>query len=170
MKEKIYNFHTVLWLIDFTKKLVNTKSSNILFYRLLWFFDNASPASFKSAMRMTKATFLKLEDEILEFIPIGKSRNGKSLCPRERLMIFLWKMGANSYIPHDEVTWETSRGVLSQSIDIVQEAFFKDTRERKNFIQRNIYLPNEQEAWAEACEFNRRTSFPKIAFAAVDGM
>ena len=121
-------------------------------------------------MRMTKATFLKLEDEILEFIPIGKSKNGKSLCPRERLMIFLWKMGANSYIPHDEVTWETSRGVLSQSIDIVQKAFFKDTRERKNFIQRNIYLPNEQEAWAEACEFNRRTSFPKIAFAAVDGM
>ena len=118
---------------------------------------------------MTKETFLKLEDEVLEFIPIGKSRNGKSLCPRERLMIFLWKMGGNTYVRHDEVTWETSMGVISQSMNMVTKAFMMETRERKNFVDRNIYLPNEDEAWAEAVEFNRRTQFPKIVFASVDG-
>ena len=127
------------------------------------------PASFKAAMGMSKATFLKLEEEIGDFLLPGPSRNGKSLFPRERLMIFLWKMRGNTFIRHDEVTWNTSYGVIAQSVDKVLEAFLKETRERKNFVERNIYLPNEEEAYAEAVEFNRRNQFPKIAYASIDG-
>ena len=140
-----------------------------LCFSLLRYFDQLRPESFKAVMGMSKETFLKLEEEIGEFIPCGSSRNGKSLVPRERLMIFLWKMRGNTFIRHDEVTWNTSYGVIAQSVDKVLEAFFKDTREKKNFVERNIYLPNEEEAYAEAVEFNRRNKFPKIAYASVDG-
>ena len=50
---------------------------------------------FKRIFRMTRTTVESLLQEMAEFLPIGRSVNGKSLKPPERLLMFLKFLGSN---------------------------------------------------------------------------
>ena len=50
---------------------------------------------FRRIFRMRRQTFQELLTDCGQFIPIGRSSNGKSLQPPERLLLFLKFLGSN---------------------------------------------------------------------------
>jgi hypothetical protein len=83
---------------QFWKRTVLKKSSQL------------NPRQFLANFRMLPETFESLFQEVKEFLPIGRSTNGKNLLPQEKLLTFLWYAGSNSTFSHGEYAHEMSFG------------------------------------------------------------
>ena len=142
--------------------------------RILHLYDSLSPSRFKSQFRMSKPTFERLYGELEPFIKVGRSVNGKSLLPKEKLLVFLYCMGSNCFVVHGGTALDVSEGTIMMCVNHIIEACYKGTNEQKCFIEREIYMPSREEAMQNAEEFLKKSKnyppgFPPIFFGSLDG-
>ena len=118
-----------------------------------------------SSFRMDPEIFEELLDICAPHLPIGSSRNGKSLSPRERMHLFLYYLSSNAYTRHMVGKMRTSYGAISGNSILCTRALFEP------LVKRFINLPTESEARYESELFHAKsqTVFPKIVFGAIDG-
>ena len=95
---------------------------------------------------------------------IGRSNHGKNITPRERLLSFLLKMGDDMGDSQNEGWCEISKSRIHDNTNVVLTAM------KEKFIEKYITPnPSLQDCVTEARLFNRRTGFPTMIFAALDG-
>lgn len=117
---------------------------------------------FKRTFRVSTTLFDHLENFLSPMLAGVGSSNGKSLQPREKLLVFLAFVGHNlNYITISGM-FEISMGSVSNIIHQVIQVLFVH---RKEFIR----LPTAREARTSADKFSRLSGFPPLLFAIMDG-
>ena len=142
--------------------------------RIIHLYETLSPARFKAMFRMTKETFDLLFTDLACNIHAGRSNNGKSLLPMEKFLVYLYAMGSNSFVIHTGTAMDISEGTVQKCIDDVLKACFKSSNERRCFVEREIYLPEREEALRNGRDFLKKSKnyppgFPPIFFGSLDG-
>ena len=142
--------------------------------RIIHLYEQLSDARFKALFRMCRETFDALMTTLGPFIPAGRSNNGKSLLPIEKLLVFLYCMGSNSFVIHSGTNLDVSEGTVFNCVNQVLEACFKSEEGQKHFVDNEIYLPEEAEALDNGREFLKRSknfppNFPPMFFGSLDG-
>ena len=136
-------------------------------------FDFSKPWSrktrnkFKGLVGMSRETFLDLFEDIKDYIPIGRSTNGRNLLQIERLMYFLKFFCKNELTVSAAYSNDISAGASTGNIKIMIEALNPKTG--PNFCKRHIYLPTTEKAQSEAVQFHERYGFPPLVIGCVDG-
>ena len=102
-----------------------------------------------------------LKDEMLFFQ--GMSTNKKSIHPRERLLIYLFHIGHNPSYDVSAYSHDISKGVIAQSIKLVNNALYD------YLVPRYIKFPTPQEAEASAEKFKEQGFPAKLIWGALDG-
>ena len=131
--------------------------------RLIPASDDISENDFQKDFRMSKRCFEKFYEEVGPCLPKGLSTNKRSLKPKERLLAFLLKVGPNTTDYVNAFASEICRESIRKNVDIVLKAL------QKRFIKKHLRRPTREEAKNEADHFHRKTGFPKMVYAAIDG-
>ena len=122
---------------------------------------------FKGLVGMSRETFLALYEDVKDYLPVGRSTNGKSLLPVERLMYFLKYFCKNELTVCAAYSNDVSPGALSENIGIMVEAL--NPKCGPNFCKRHIYLPSTVKSQWEAMQFHEKYGFPPLVIGHVDG-
>ena len=125
--------------------------------------NGLSDSMFKSCFRMGRETFTKLLSEMEHHLPIGRSGNGRSIIPKERLLMFLFYAGGDIRHRHGAFSYNAGKSAVDENCRIVLEAIFN------NLVDKYICLPNYEEAKNESVLFSLRSGYPQIVAAALDG-
>ena len=114
---------------------------------------------------MDPDTFEELLEICQPHLPIGSSRNGKSITPRERLLAFLHYLSGNGFTRHEAGKHRTSYGAIGQNVTLCIRALFEP------LVKKFIKLPTEEQGRDEADLFHQKSRcvFPKCVFCAIDG-
>ena len=129
---------------------------------------NMNNREFLRRYRVSKQTFNVLLELIRNKLKPGRSNNGKSVTPEERLLIFLFSAGSGISNFNAAYAHNCSEGVIHQSIDDVMKAIMSEV------VPKYICLPTPEEAAKEARLFQERSNFPPrphqpIVWGAIDG-
>ena len=117
-----------------------------------------------------------LVEELEPVIPLGRSNNGRSLLPKEKIMIFLCYSGSVESHLHVGDRLDCAEGTIKNCVNQVLEAFHAPNPRYngKSFVQEHISLPNSDEAIERGKTFLGKQPFPKTfsscIIAALDGM
>ena len=122
---------------------------------------------FKGLVGMSRETFLDLYKDVEDYLPVGRSTNGKSLLPVERLMYFLKFFCKNELTVSAAYSNDVSAGALSENISIMVEAL--NPKSGPNFCKRHIYLPSTVKSQWEAMQFHEKYGFPPLVVGHIDG-
>ena len=114
---------------------------------------------------MDPETFEEFLEICQPHLPIGSSRNGRSLVPRERLLAFLHFLSGNGFMRHEGGKHRTSTGAIDQNVTLCIRSLFEP------LVKSFISLPSEDQGRDEAELFHQksRSVFPKVVFSAIDG-
>ena len=141
--------------------------------RMLADFDFSKPWTpkkrnkFKGLMGMSRETFLALFDDVKDYLPIGRSTNGRNLLQIERLMYFLKSFAKNELSVSASYSNDVSTGALSENTAIVIEAL--NPKSGPNFCKKHIYLPSAEKGQWEAMQFHEKYGFPPLVYGCADG-
>jgi hypothetical protein len=102
-------------------------------------------------------------DEIMPYMPPGLSSNGKSITPKERMLVFLFFASGSLFNNHASYAHGMSYGAIVESIDICINVL------HKYLVPNYIRLPTQSEAKEEAELFHQASGFPALVWGAVDG-
>ena len=94
---------------------------------------------------MSRLTFDALYKILEKHIFFGRSTNGKNILPKEKLLVFLYVAGGNSYISYAGDSLGISDGSIVNCIRDVTAAFYEvdeSDEEKRNFIQKFIQIPS----------------------------
>ncbi len=108
-------------------------------------------------------TFNLLLSEVEGWFSPGRSNNGRSISPKERILIFLMFLASNSLGWISRYGHEMSAGAVHGCIHTCINVF------SRLFVKKYVKLPTEDQAKHEALEFNRLSNWPPISWSAVDG-
>jgi hypothetical protein len=119
---------------------------------------------FRHYFRMEKSTFHSLMEEVEPEFPQGPgSQNGQSICPTERMLVFLMYLSGDKTVWDQEFCNEFSKGSIDKSNRMCTDVLFGG-----GFVGRHIRLPTREEAIKEAKLFCKASDFPApIIFAAI---
>ncbi len=109
------------------------------------------------------ATFAVLLEEVQGWFSPGMSTNGKSLVPKERILVFLMFCAGNNLGWISRYGHEMSAGAVHSCIHTCITIF------SRMLVPRYVKLPTAEQSKKEALDFQRISTFPPIAWAAVDG-
>ena len=123
---------------------------------------------FLGRFRVSKKAFHVLVDLIRDELPAGRSNNGRSLLPEERVLVFLFSAGTSISNFNAAYAHGMSEGTIHNCIDQVMKAICKIV------VPKYITLPTSEEAREEAKLFQERGNFPPkphepIVIGALDG-
>ena len=123
---------------------------------------------FLGRFRVSKKAFHVLCDLIRDELPQGRSNNGRSLLPEERVLVFLFSAGTSISMFNAAYAHGMSEGTINNCINQVMKAIIKVV------VPKYITLPTSEEAHAEAKLFQERGNFPPkphepIVIGAIDG-
>ena len=96
-------------------------------------------------------------------LPPGRSSNGMSITPEERLLVFLHWAGSGSTNLHGSYAHDMGEGSVYNCVDSVIEALYE------HVAPNHIVLPTEEQARREAELFTNKSNFPPIVWGAIDG-
>ena len=119
----------------------------------------------KRIFGMSKECFEKLHDDVKEELPLGRSNNGKSLNPEERLRYFLYKMRGNSFDFFDSFNQKIGEGTVCQNTAKIIEVLGQPN----GFVTRHIFIPSTAKALRDAQIFSEIAGFPPIVWGTIDG-
>ena len=119
----------------------------------------------KRIFGMSKECFEKLHDDVKEELPIGRSNNGMSLNPEERLRYFLYKMRGNSFDFFDSFNQQIGVGTVNINTAKTVEVLSQPN----GFVSRHIYVPSAAKARRDAQLFSEIAGFPPIVWGTIDG-
>ncbi len=131
------------------------------FYHM--FFPLKYTATKKKDNYSFPGTFDELVSRVQAFLRPGLSRNGKSLRPNERVMVFVVYLATNSVFWFKKFSYGISKSTVWNCIHECIDAFME------TFVADNIQLPNRIQALQEAQLFHDMSGFPKICWSALDG-
>ncbi len=109
------------------------------------------------------ATFDSIVSDVKDSLPPGASRNGKSLTPNERVMIFVIYLTTNSFLWFKTYAHGISKTTIWNCIHECISGFME------NFVPDNILLPNREQALREAELFSEMSGFPRVVWGSIDG-
>ena len=125
--------------------------------------NGLSESMFKSCFRMGRQTCAEFVVEMEPHLPIGRSGNGRSIIPKERLLMFLFYAGGDIRHRHGAFSFNAGKSAVDENCRIVLDAIFN------NLVKKYISLPNYEEGKNESVLFSSRSGYPQIVVAAADG-
>ena len=130
---------------------------------LLRLFEEETDAGILRLFRMSRSQIMILYELVRDSLPEGHSRNGKSIKPLERVLMYLYYLGTNLQYFHSGVNHGLSEGSVCESIHMVNQVVFDEV------VPKYICVPTEEEAKMEAALFSQKSGFPPIVWASLDG-
>ncbi len=100
-------------------------------------------------------------DEVGEHLSGQGSTNGKSLCPQEKGLIFLFYLAGNSLLRIKKYAHDVAMGTIVNAIYKCIDTFFTV------LVPKYITLPSPEQARRESELFHESSGFPKIIWAAI---
>ena len=123
-----------------------------------------SDRKFKKLFHITKPCFEFILSNVEAKYPRqGMSTNKKSLCPRERLLIFLFCVSGDVRSEHAAFAFDCSANVIKESIRESILVLFDE------IVPKFIRVPNTEEGMKEADLFHLLSEFPAIVWGVIDG-
>ena len=106
-------------------------------------------------------TFDLLMDEVGPLLEGQGSSNGKSLLPREKVLIFLFFLAGNSLYRVKNYAHDIGHGTIFNAIKSCMTVIFD------HLVPRYIMLPTPEQALQESQLFHASSGFPKVIWAAL---
>ena len=137
--------------------------------RLLYELKDMSPNRHLRLFGMSRETFREFYDEVWELLPPGRSVNGYSLIPEERLYYFLHLVCGDEFELQSAWANDIGEGTVCNNLNIVIDALNPVIGDESSFVRRNIYLPNEEKARQDARNFSDMSGFCERVWSLADG-
>ena len=84
--------------------------------------------------------------------------------------MFLHLFGGNEFVGHAAWAEDVGFGTVVRNLRIVLDALHpKQGNTGRNFCEENVYMPGASKARTEAQKFARRSGFPALIYACIDG-
>ena len=126
--------------------------------------NEMSDKKFKKLFHMPKDCFEFILSHVESKYPRqGLSVNGKSLCPRERLLIYFYCVSGDVRSQHAAFAFDCSANVIKESIRESIIVLFEE------IVPKFIRVPNREEGLKEARLFHILSKFPAIIWGIIDG-
>ncbi len=129
--------------------------------RILEAERDMTDAEFYTCFRMSRVAFEALLEQVIVHLPPGLSRNGHSLTPRERVLMFCMYLGGNLLYWFGKYGHAVSHGAMVENIHLCIDVFYD------HFVEQFLQLPDERQARHESLLFSEASGFPQLAWGSI---